>query len=127
MAGRATFGSIDEYVAAFPPDVRAIFERIRATIREAVPQAVETICYNMPAFALEGDLVYFAAFKKHIGVYPPVRGDAKLDRELARYRGEKGNLKFPLEEPIPYEVVRRVVRFRVREQREAVRSARRKK
>jgi len=127
MAGRSTFGSIHEYVAAFPSDVRAILERIRATIRETVPQAVETICYSMPAFALEGDLVYFAAFKKHIGVYPPVRGDAKLDRELARYRGEKGNLKFPLEEPIPYEVVRRVVRFRVREQREAVRSARRKK
>jgi uncharacterized protein YdhG (YjbR/CyaY superfamily) len=69
----------------------------------------------MPAFALDGDLIYFAAFKKHIGVYPPVRGDEKLSKELSRYRGEKGNLKFPLDEPIPYELITRVVKFRVKE------------
>jgi uncharacterized protein YdhG (YjbR/CyaY superfamily) len=67
----------------------------------------------MPAFTLDGDLIYFAAFKKHIGIFPPVRGDEKLSEELERYRGEKGNLKFPLDEPIPYALISRVVRFRL--------------
>jgi uncharacterized protein YdhG (YjbR/CyaY superfamily) len=95
VAGRSAFGTIDEYVAAFPPDVRAILEKIRVMIRESVPEAEEKISYNMPAFALDGDLIYFAAFKKHIGIFPPVRGDKKLAKELSPYRGDKGNLKFP--------------------------------
>src|SRR5262245_42104969 len=99
MAGRTAPETIDEYIAAFPPNVRAILEKIRLTIREAAPRAQERISYNMPALTLDGDLVYFAAFKKHIGVFPPVRGDEKLAKDLSRYRGEKGNLKFPIGEP----------------------------
>ncbi len=127
MTDRSAPGTIDEYIAAFPPDVQAILEKIRLTIREAAPQAQEKISYKMPAFALDGDLIYFAAFKKHIGVYPPVRGDAKLSKEISRYRGEKGNLKFPLDEPIPYELITRVVKFRVKEHVERLRSKRKEK
>ena len=114
--------TIDDYIAAFPPEVQAILEKIRLTIRKAAPQAEETISYKMPAFALDGALIYFAAFKKHIGVYPPVRGDDKLNKELARYRGEKGNLKLPLDEPIPYELITKVVKCRVKEHVAKVRS-----
>ena len=127
MADRSAPETIDEYIAAFPPDVQSILEKIRRTIRKAAPQAEEKISYKMPAFALDGDLIYFAAFKKHIGIYPPVRGDAKLSKELSRYRGEKGNLKLPLDEPIPYELIARVVKFRVKEHAATVRSKRKQK
>ena len=126
MAKHLAPATIDEYIATFPPDVQAILEKIRSTVRDAAPQAAEKISYKMPAFALDGDLIYFAAFKKHIGVYPPVRGDAKLNKELARYRGEKGNLKFPLDEPIPYELITRVVKSRVKEHGARTRSQRKK-
>jgi uncharacterized protein YdhG (YjbR/CyaY superfamily) len=126
MATRSAPGTIDEYIAAFPPDIQSILEKIRLTISEAAPRAVEKISYKMPAFALDGDLLYFAAFKKHIGVFPPVRGDKKLSKELSRYRGEKGNLKFPLDEPIPYELITRVVKFRVKEHAGRVRSRQKK-
>lgn len=126
MADRSAPGTIDEYIAAFPPDVQSILEKIRLTIRKAVPQAEEKISYKMPAFTLDGDLIYFAAFKKHIGVFPPVRGDEKLNKEISRYRGEKGNLKFPLDEPIPYGLIARVVKCRVKEQGEKVRAKRKK-
>lgn len=116
MANRAPPKTIDEYIAPFPPDVRAILQEIRATVRKAAPAAEERISYRMPAFRLDRDLIYFAAFKNHIGVFPPVRGDEKLDRQLARYRGPKGNLKFPLDEPIPYGLIRRVVQWRIKEQ-----------
>ena len=81
----------------------------------------------MPAFTLDGDLIYFAAFKKHIGIFPPVRGDESLSKELSRFRGEKGNLKFPLDQPIPYALIRRVVRFRVKEHRKSLAAKREKK
>jgi uncharacterized protein YdhG (YjbR/CyaY superfamily) len=116
MALASTPHTIDEYIAAFPPDIQAILKKIRLTIRKAVPQATERISYKMPAFFLNGDLIYFAAFKKHIGVFPPVR-DEELSKELARYKGAKGNLKFPLDEPIPYALIGRLVRFRLREHR----------
>jgi uncharacterized protein YdhG (YjbR/CyaY superfamily) len=119
--------TIDEYIAAFSPDVQAILEKIRSTIRKSAPRAQEKTSYKMPAFAMDGDLIYFAAFKKHIGIFPPVRGNEKLNRELARYRGEKGNLKFPLDEPMPYDLIARVVRCRVKEHREKVRAKRKKK
>jgi uncharacterized protein YdhG (YjbR/CyaY superfamily) len=119
MTGRAKAQSVDAYIAAFPPEVRAVLQRLRATVMEVVPEAIERISYGIPAFTLDGTLVYFAAFKRHIGVYPPVRGDAKLLRALAPYRGEKGNLAFPLDEPMPYALIKRVVRARVREQRAA--------
>jgi uncharacterized protein YdhG (YjbR/CyaY superfamily) len=119
--------SIDDYISGFPDDLQKVLEKIRKTIRKAVPRAQEKISYKMPAFTLDGDLIYFAAFKKHIGIYPPVRGDEKLNKELSRYRGEKGNLKFPLDEPIPYELIGRVVKFRIKEHLQRLAAKRDKK
>ena len=109
-----TPATIDEYIATFPPDIQAILRKIRATIAKAVPKAQERISYRIPAFALNGDVVYFAAFKKHIGLYPPVR-DAKLKKEVARYAGPKGNLQFPLTEKIPYGLISRIAKARAKE------------
>jgi uncharacterized protein YdhG (YjbR/CyaY superfamily) len=111
----AMVASIDDYIAAQAGAVQPILQRIRAIVREEAPAAQETISYRMPALRLGGVLLYFAAFKKHIGIYPPVRGDAALLRALAPYRGEKGNLSFPLAEAMPYELIRRVARQRVKE------------
>jgi uncharacterized protein YdhG (YjbR/CyaY superfamily) len=127
MTDRSAPKNIDEYIAAFSPEVQSILEKIRLTIRQAAPEAEEKISYKMPAFTLDGDLIYFAAFKKHIGIFPPVQGDEKLSKEIARYRGEKGNLKFPLDEPIPYALIRRVVKFRLKEHRKRVAAKRVKK
>jgi uncharacterized protein YdhG (YjbR/CyaY superfamily) len=118
--------NIDEYVATFSPEVQSILEKIRLTIREAAPEAEEKISYQIPTFALKGNLIHFAAFKKHIGLYPPVKGDQKLKADIARYQGEKGNLQFPLDEPIPYTLISRIVKFRVKEQLEKAESKRRK-
>jgi uncharacterized protein YdhG (YjbR/CyaY superfamily) len=107
--------NIDEYIASFSPEVQAILEKIRVTIRDAAPDAQETISYNMPAFRLNGILVYFAAFKKHIGLYPPVGGDARLEKAISKYAGEKGNLQFPLDQPIPYGLIERIVKLRVKQ------------
>jgi uncharacterized protein YdhG (YjbR/CyaY superfamily) len=107
--------SIDEYIALFPPDIQAVLTKIRLTIRDAAPEAEEIISYRMPAFRLNGILVYFAAFKKHIGLYPPIRGDAKLEKAIAPYAGEKGNLRFPLDQPIPYHLIERIVKLRVKQ------------
>lgn len=107
--------TIDEYVSMFPPEVQAILESVRATIQKAAPEATETISYQIPAFAMNGALVYFAAFKNHIGFYPPVRGDAKLEKAVARYAGEKGNLRFPLDQPMPYALITRIVKHRVKQ------------
>jgi uncharacterized protein YdhG (YjbR/CyaY superfamily) len=114
---RAAPKNVDEYIEAYPPDVRAVLERIRSTIRSAAPDAQEAISYQIPAFKLNGALVYFAAFKKHIGLYPPVRGDARLEKAIAPYAGEKGNLRFPLDHPIPFDLIERIVKFRVRQNR----------
>lgn len=114
-AGRAAPRNIDEYIAPFPPEARAILEKIRSTISKAAPDAEETISYKMPTFTLGGALVHFAAFKKHIGFYPPVRGDAKLEKEAAAYAGEKGNLRFPLDQPIPYDLIERLVKLRAKQ------------
>jgi uncharacterized protein YdhG (YjbR/CyaY superfamily) len=113
--GRAAPRSIDEYVASFPPAVRAILEKIRFTIRTAAPDAQETISYKIPAYTLNGVLVYFAAFRNHIGFYPPVRGDKKLDKALSPYAGPKGNLRFPLDEPVPYGVIETIVKLRMKQ------------
>jgi uncharacterized protein YdhG (YjbR/CyaY superfamily) len=111
----ATPDTIDEYIAASAPTVRAILREIRRVVRAAAPGAGELISYRMPAFRQCGILVYFAAFKSHIGLFPPVRGDAKLAKALAPYAGPKGNLKFPLDEPMPYALIRRIVRLRVKQ------------
>jgi uncharacterized protein YdhG (YjbR/CyaY superfamily) len=106
---------IDEYIAAFDPGVRAILQRIRETVRRAAPEAREVISYGIPAFKQKHVLVYFAAFKAHIGLYPPVHGDAKIEAAAARYAGEKGNLRFPLDEAIPYKLIERITKLRVRQ------------
>jgi len=113
--GRAKPKNIDEYIASFSPDVQAILEKIRSTIQDAAPGAQETISYRIPAFRLNGMLVYFAAFKKHIGLYPPVRGDAGLEKAISAYAGEKGNLQFPLDHPIPYGLIKKIVKFKVKQ------------
>jgi uncharacterized protein YdhG (YjbR/CyaY superfamily) len=118
---------IDDYISGFPDEVQKILEKIRRTIGKAAPRAKEKISYKMPAFTLDGDLIYFAAFKKHVGIFPPVRGDAKLNKELSRYRGEKGNLKFPLNEPIPYELIGRLMKFRLKEHLESLATKRDKR
>jgi uncharacterized protein YdhG (YjbR/CyaY superfamily) len=107
--------SIDEYIAASLFTAQPILKRIRRTISTAAPGAQEVISYRMPAFRLHGILVYFAAFKNHIGLYPPVLGDARLEKALSPYTGPKGNLKFPLDRPIPYALIRRVVLLRVKQ------------
>ena len=107
--------TIDDYIAGFSDDLQEILQKIRMTIREAAPDAEETISYQMPAFKLKGILVYFAAFKKHIGLYPPVTGDEKLMSEVSVYAGPKGNLRFPLDKPIPYALIGEIVKVRVKE------------
>lgn len=104
---------IDGYIAEAPAKVRPILKKIRATIRKAAPGATEVISYRMPAFRGRGILLYFAAFKAHIGVFPPIRGDAALEKALAPYRGPKGNLQFPLAEPIPYDLIARIASLRM--------------
>ena len=116
MAGkRKTPRDIDDYVSGFAPDVQGVLQRIRSTVRKAAPAAEEMISYQMPAFTQNGVLVYFAAFKTHIGLYPPVRGDASIQKAVAAYAGEKGNLRFPLGEPIPYGLITRIVKLRLKQ------------
>jgi uncharacterized protein YdhG (YjbR/CyaY superfamily) len=117
---------IDDYFSQFPADVQAILQKVRTTIGAAAPEATETISYLMPAFKLHGMLVYFAAWEKHIGLYPPISGDKALEKAVARYAGPKGNLQFPLDEPIPYDLIERIVKLRVK-QDTAKAAARRKK
>jgi len=117
MTRKTRFENIDEYISARPPSVRKTLERIRRVIRKAAPDAQETISYGIPAFRLGGILLYFAAFKNHIGLYPPISGDARLQRAMAPYAGEKGNLKFPLDQPIPYELIERIAKLRARQNR----------
>lgn len=106
---------IDGYISQFPADVQAILEKVRATIRQAAPEAKEVISYQMPALKQHGILVYFAAWKKHIGLYPPISGDKAIEKAVARYAGPKGNLQFPLDEPIPYDLIERIVKLRVKQ------------
>jgi uncharacterized protein YdhG (YjbR/CyaY superfamily) len=107
--------NIDEYIAASPATVRPILKEVRRVIRTAAPDAEEVISYRMPAFRLHGILVYFAAFKSHLGLYPPISGDEGLEKALAPYTGPKGNLRFPLARPIPYGLIRRIVRHKLRQ------------
>lgn len=112
---RSAARGIDDYIATFPPRIQAILRKIRATVAATAPDASEKISYRMPAFAQDGILIYFAAFTNHIGVYPPVSGDPRLERALSRYMGPKGNLKFPLDEPMPYHLIKRIVALRLRQ------------
>lgn len=106
---------IEEYIARFPEDIQEILEKLRMTIREAAPEAEERISYQMPTFALKGNLVHFAAHKSHIGFYPTPSGIEEFEKELSPYVGGKGSVKFPLDQPIPYDLISKIVRFRVKE------------
>ena len=113
---KTTPKSIDAYIAGFPNDVQQILEKIRKTIRKAAPGAEETISYLIPTFTLKGKyLVYFAAYKKHIGLYPAPRGSEKFKKELSRYEGGKGTVRFPLDKPIPLALITRIVKFRIKQ------------
>jgi len=107
--------TIDEYIAGFPKDIQAILQKIRQTIREAAPEAHEKISYQIPTFTLEGNLVHFAAFKRHIGFYPVPTGIVAFKKELSAYEGGKGSVQFPLDRPIPFDLISRIVKFRVKE------------
>ena len=107
--------TIDDYIAGFPPDVQEILQKIRATIKAAAPDAQEAISYQMPTFTLHGNLVHFAAFKKHIGFYPVPTGIEAFKQELSVYEGGKGSVRFPLDAPMPYDLISRIVQFRVQE------------
>jgi uncharacterized protein YdhG (YjbR/CyaY superfamily) len=116
---------INAYIAGFPPDVQKILKKIRMTIRKAAPDAEETIKYSMPTFTLKGNLVHFAAYKKHIGFYPVPRGVEPFKTELKAYEGEKSTARFPLDKPVPYDLITRIVKFRVKEALEPAKAKKR--
>ena len=116
MEGKKSgFSSIDEYIATFPEETQKILNEIRATIKSAAPEAEEKISYQMPTFYLKGNLIHFAAFKNHIGLYPTPSGTEAFKTELAAYKGGKGSIRFPIDQPIPLKLVDDIVRFRVAE------------
>lgn len=112
---QAAPATIDEYIAGFPSDVQQILQEIRKTIREAAPDAEEAIKYQLPTFVLKGNLVHFGAFQKHIGFYSTPSGHQEFKEELSAYKGAKGSVQFPLDQPMPFDLISRIVRFRVRE------------
>ena len=109
------FTSIDEYISTFPEDVQKILEEIRATIKAAAPEAEEKISYQMPTFFLKGNLIHFAAYKNHIGIYPTPNGIESFKKELSKYKGAKGSVRLPIDEPMPLKLIARIVKFRVAE------------
>jgi uncharacterized protein YdhG (YjbR/CyaY superfamily) len=124
---KTTPAGMDEYIANFPKDVQVILQKIRTAIRKAAPNAEETIKYQMPTFTLKGNLVHFAAFKNHIGFYPVPTGIEKFKKELSGYVGGKGSVQFPLDQPIPYELISKIVKFRVQEDLEKAEAKGKKK
>ncbi|MBK9049571.1 MAG: DUF1801 domain-containing protein [Chloroflexi bacterium] len=128
MKGEQTvLKTIDDYIAGFPEDVQAILQKVRQTIKAAAPNAQETINYQMPTFTLNGNLVHFAAFKNHIGFYPTPTGIEQFKDELSVYKGAKGSVQFPLDKPMPYDLIHRIVVFRVEEAVARAAAKRRKK
>jgi uncharacterized protein YdhG (YjbR/CyaY superfamily) len=107
--------NIDEYIAVLPEEVKTIMETVRKVIHEAAPDAVETMSYQIPTFDLQGNLVHFAAFRNHIGFYPTPSGMEAFREELSAYKGSKGSVQFPLDQPIPYDLITRIVKYRVQE------------
>jgi len=115
MDRKEQFKTIDEYIKTFPSDVQSILEKMRLTIRKAAPEAVEAISYQIPTFKLNGNLVHFAAFKKHIGFYPTSSGIRAFKKQLSPYKGATGSVQFPIDKPIPYDLVKKITIFRVKE------------
>ena len=114
-SNQAGFSSMDEYIATFPEGIQKILEELRTTIKAAAPQAEEKISYQMPTFFLKGNLVHFAAHKNHIGFYPTPSGIQAFERELSIFESAKGSVQFPLDRPMPLELISRIVKFRVAE------------
>lgn len=112
---KVIYKSIDEYILQFPPEVQEILRSLRKVIKESAPDAEEKISYQMPTFALQGNLVHFAAFKNHIGFYPTPSGIDAFKHELLGYKRAKGSVQFPIEKPMPYELIGKIVEFRVAE------------
>jgi uncharacterized protein YdhG (YjbR/CyaY superfamily) len=112
---KKNFTSIDEYITAFPKETQKILKEIRATIKAAAPSAEEKISYQMPTFFLNGNLIHFAAFKNHIGIYPTPSGTEAFKEEISRYQGAKGSIRLPIDEPMPLKLISRIVKFRVAE------------
>lgn len=128
MDKNVNFTNTDEYIAMFPTEVQEVLEKLRQTIKNAAPQAEETISYQMPAFKLHGSLVYFAAYKKHIGFYPTTSGISAFKEHLTNYEVSKGTIKFPINEPLPFDLITTIVKFRVEENlRKAVEKVSKKK
>ena len=124
---RTAAKDIDEYIAGFPDDVQTILQKIRTTIRKAAPGAREGISYQIPTFVLNGNLIFFAAFKNHVSVYPAPRGDESFKQELSEYEGGKGTVRFPLDKPIPHDLIRRIVRFRIAKNLETAKAKQKKR
>ncbi len=107
--------AIDEYISQFPKEVQNLLSQIRKTIRDIVPEAEEVITYGIPTFKYHGNLVHFAAFKKHIGFYPTPSGISRFKKELSKYETAKGSVKFPIDKPIPFDLIKKIVEFRAKE------------
>jgi uncharacterized protein YdhG (YjbR/CyaY superfamily) len=118
MTKSTTPTSIDEYIAGFPREVRVTLQKIRLTIKKAAPDAQETISYQIPTFKLHGTLISFAAFSKHIGLYPAPSGSERFNRELSAFRASKSTVRFPLDKPVPYGLITRIVKLRVKANQE---------
>jgi len=112
---KSGFHSIDEYIGTFPEDIQKLLEEVRATIKAAAPNAEEKISYQMPTFFLNGNLIHFAAFKNHIGLYPTPSGTKAFKRELSIYQGAKGSVRLLIDKPLPLKLISRIVKFRVAE------------
>jgi uncharacterized protein YdhG (YjbR/CyaY superfamily) len=112
---RQTASSIDDYIAGFPPQTQEVLEELRALIRASAPDATETISYAIPTFDLNGHLVHFAGYEHHVGFYPTGRGVEAFAEELAPYKSGKGSVQFPLGQPLPADLIRRIVEFRVQQ------------
>jgi len=115
IEAKKTPKTIDEYISKFPSNVQEILEKLREAIRASAPGAEEAISYQIPTFKLNGNLVHFAAFKDHIGFFPTSSGKEAFKKELSQYKGGRGTIQFPLDQPIPYDLVRKIVRYRVKE------------
>ena len=122
METKKGFNSIDEYIGSFPEETQRILEEIRAVIKAAAPEAEEKISYQMPTFFLKGNLIHFAAFKNHIGLYPTPSGTEAFKDEIAKYKGAKGSIQLPIDKPMPLKIISRIVKFRVAENLQKVKA-----
>jgi uncharacterized protein YdhG (YjbR/CyaY superfamily) len=124
---KIVYGSIDEYISSCTPEVQSILQTLRQVIKEMAPEAKEKISYQMPTFDYHGNLVHFAAFKKHIGFYPAPSGIEAFQDELKEYHKSKGTLQFPIDKPLPYDLIRRIVQYRVEQNQQKANSKSKRK